>query len=105
MCLCSVILTNVEHSEEISAWSPIDLIHYWGLVLLEWVDGVWIWELIQGSIHQPVTGRTVQRLHGLCITKIEHSLRDGNTCAFKFVHLYDYMYLAVSILLIPQKTI
>lgn len=100
MCLCSVILTNVEHSEEISARSPIDLIHYWGLVLLEWVDGVWIGKLIQGSIHQPVTGRTVQGLHSLCIRKIEHSLRDGNTCAFKLVHLYDYMYLAVSILLI-----
>lgn len=100
MCLCSVILTNVEHSEEISAWSPIDLIHYWGLVLLEWVDGVWIGELIQGSIHQPVTGCTVHGLHSLCITKIEHSLRNGNTCAFKFVHLYDYMYLAVCILLI-----
>lgn len=100
MCLCSVILTNVEHSEEISARSPIDLIHYWGLVLLEWVDGVWIGELIQGSIHQPVTGCTVHGLHSLCITKIEHSLRDGNTCAFKFVHLYDYMYLAVSILLL-----
>lgn len=40
-----------------------------------------------------------------CITKIEHSLRDGNTCAFKFVHLYDYMYLAVSILLIHWKRI
>lgn len=96
MCLivCSVILTNIEHSEEISAWSSIDLIHYWGLVLLEWVDGVWIGELIQGSIHQPVTGRAVHGLHCLCKTNIKELnilFTRQQYLYFKFVH---YVYLA-----------
>lgn len=46
MCLCSVIFINVEYSEEIFVWSVIDFIYYWGLVFFEWVDGVWIGELI-----------------------------------------------------------
>lgn len=100
MCLCSVIFINVEYSKEIFVRSFIDFIYYWGLVFFEWVDGVWIGELIQGSIYQLVIGCIVYGFYSFCIIKIEYFLRDGNICVFKFVYLYDYMYLVVSIFLI-----